>query len=594
MALPPLTREQAVEYLKAFWDWPTFATQSLKLRDLDGNLIDFKPYPAQMRLWRLRQRCESANNGTGYSRIVVLKGRRVMISMATAAQGWHGTAFTPGRHWAVFANSQRNTQEIFSYYDTFHRNYKPFGPEGCQLALPPLVSDTANMLEYANGAWIQCITGGSPKSVESARGMGLWGAHISEAPYIGNLDKLLTALTATIPKRPGTMLVVEGTANGEGDTFHHLVKLAMAGNSAWKLLFFGSHEHPVNRVKLDQSPESFRRSLTEEEHFMMERLGCDLEYLYWRRITIDADYKGDVNKFRQEHPTTVAEAFLTSGRKRFSIPAIERQPVQDEAPRGSLTAIRHGARHKLIFRPDHMGNGPLTIFQAPIAGKRYVMGGDPSKGIDVSARKGNSSDPDYSSLVVLDLDTGIQVATYRARETPMQFARSSADVGQYYNWAFFCPERNELGYIEELLRLDYPAQALYMAERDPGDLSGIDPHQIGWLTTGNAQGGSRTVLISALESALEDGEIQVVDPVVIDELRSFIVLPTGRAEAALGSHDDTVFALALAVIAKRFAPRVMRYHPTMGQEWARRENNLPATSATLRMSWDADNAVEPD
>lgn len=590
-----LTPEQQVEYLQAFWDWPTFAKLSLRLADLDGQLIDFKPLPAQMRLWRIRQRCESANNGTGYSRIVCLKGRRVTISMGTAAQGWHGTAFIPGRKWAVFANSQRNTDEIFKYYDTFHRQYKPFGPPGLQMRLPGLKSDTANMLEYDNGSWIQCITGGSDKSVESARGMGMWGAHVSEAPYIPNLGKLLTALTSTIPKRPGTMLVVEGTANGEGDIFHGLVRQAMAGNSGWTLLFFGSHEHPTNRVKLDQSPEAFRKTLTEVELGLMEKLYVDLEWIYWRRITIDVDCKGDVQLFRQEHPTNVQEAFLSSGRKRFSVGAIERQPEQLEgALRGSIVSIRHGAKDKLIFKPDHMGNGPLTIYQMPIAGKRYAMGGDPAKGKDVSAMKGNSSDPDYSALVIIDVDTGIQVAQYRARETPMFFARSTVDVGRFYGWPFFCPERNELGYVEELLRLDYPAQALYMAERDPGDFSGVSPHQVGWLTTGNAQGGSRTVLIGALEQALEDGEAQFVDPVLISELRAFVIKTDGRAEAAIGSHDDTVFAAALAVIAKRFAPLVMRYHPILGQEWARKDERVPSHSASLRMPWDADTPDERD
>ena len=584
MTAPPLTgpalqqfrllpQHMRIEYLRSLWDWPTFARQSLSIPNLDGDVVPFKVYPSQMRLWNTRQACDKE---IGYSRIVVLKGRRVFVSAATAAQIFHRTPWMPNRHAAVFANVERNTQEIFQYYKNFHRSYKPFGPEGMQLALPGLVSDKSEMLRYDNGSWIQCITGGSAQSVDSVRGMGLWAVHVSEAPYIDALPKLLNAADNALNKRPGSLLIVEGTAKQAGDEFHQLVLRAQSKRSPWRLMFFGWHEHPLNVLQISQSPAAYERGMSQEEQEIRLQYGLSLEQIEWRRATIEGECRGDLESFYREYPMSVDQAFRYAGRPRFVAAHIDRQPVQESpAMRGDLVIVQQRMREVVQFKVDPKGY--LDIYQMPVKGRRYAIGADASQGKDPGALAKSNSDPDYSVACVLDCDTGMQVAQFRARMTPLQFGYMAFNLGRFYNWAYLVPERNSmgLGLVERLLELEYPH--LHMEERKPGDFTTTDPHRVGWETTK----ATKPVLLQAIEDALETGEVQVFDAVTAAELRAFQLQPDGKAEAAKGSHDDCVIALGLAIIGKHHAPRVLKFAPEMGQEYSYTVEKLPIRSASF-------------
>ena len=55
--------------------------------------------------------------------------------------------------------------------------------------------------------------------------------------------------------------------------------------------------------------------------------GATLEQLHWRRrMLYGTKIGGDLNLFHQEYPTTPQEAFVSSGRKVFSIPSLRSIP----------------------------------------------------------------------------------------------------------------------------------------------------------------------------------------------------------------------------------------------------------------------------
>jgi hypothetical protein len=98
--------------------------------------------------------------------------------------------------------------------------------------------------------------------------------------------------------------------------------------------------------------------------------------------------------------------------------------------------------------------------------------------------------------------------------------------------------------LEAVLNADYPRALLYhrsvAADQDPQ----IRSDKLGWDTGGV----SRPILISLLDELIRQGAIDVHDAVTQQELLTFVIKKTGKAEHQSGCHDDTVIALALACV----------------------------------------------
>jgi hypothetical protein len=62
---------------------------------------------------------------------------------------------------------------------------------------------------------------------------------------------------------------------------------------------------------------------------------------------------------------------------------------------------------------------------------------------------------------------------------------------------------------------------------------------------------TRPPIISNLRRMIDDEDIMIPCDMILDELRSFIVTPTGKAEASVGHHDDMVMSLAITCEAYR-------------------------------------------
>ena len=54
----------------------------------------------------------------------------------------------------------------------------------------------------------------------------------------------------------------------------------------------------------------------------------------------------------------------------------------------------------------------------------------------------STDSPDFSAAVVIDLDSGEEMASYRARIPPEDFAYELAEIGHDYNDALIAVERN--------------------------------------------------------------------------------------------------------------------------------------------------------
>lgn len=529
-----------------FADHQRFAEESLSLRGKSGELIPYRFAPSQAKFYE--SIADQERRGVPI-RQVWLKARQVFGSTTVAGYFFQKLAFHEGRHARVIAHEVSASGDIFSYYKDFDKHYQPF--RGL-IAKSALVADSQNQITWANDSWARILTAANVKTARSAR---VSYFHASEMAFWPNATQLWRGMIGSCPDTPDTAIIAESTANGLGNEFCDLWEMASAGNSIWNAVFFAWWEHP-EYLRTFAAPEEKRRfadSLDKTERQLIETLNLTLEALNWRRHRL-AEFQGDIDGFRQEFPSTPEEAFLVSGRPRFSIVDLAAMPVVREPQRGKLEERMQGPRLELSFIVDDYG--ALNIFRKPEQGHSYAIGADTAQGLDANEGKG-SQDPDYSAAAVFDVDTGDQVAAFRDRIEPAEFARLVCTLGAYYNWAFLVPETNGNGIatIQKILELQYPGLLIYQAEPSPDEIAANrSVNRYGWKTTVV----TRPQMLSLLDDAIRTRAIAIRDPQTLMECRTFVVKPSGKAEATAGKHDDTVIAIALATVGIQSFPDAAR------------------------------------
>lgn len=547
-------KERIVGEIYDGWhDHAAWCRECLTIPDLKGVVVPFDATPAQTRLFEAIRKQRARGRPV---RIVYLKARRVHVSAATATHLFHETPFISNQHAFVVSNVKRSAREIFGYVEHFTDHYQAY--RGL-IRLPAIEARNETYgIKWANGSYIEIATA---QKVDTGRSFTLRHLQLDEFAFWPNASKLMTALLPAVPKDPGTSVIVVSTANGVGGPFYDLWMRAcdQSRDNEWIPIFFGWWEHPFYRMALQMPAAEFQGSLSRnhpvygDELAEREKYGLSNEQLNWRRWMIVNECEANLDKFRQEYPGEPTEAFVSSGRPRFDMISLSRMPIVQDGVTGDLAVERVGIERRPIFQVRQDRRGSLTVFRRPERHRQYVIGGDPSEGHDVKSGDPGNSDPDWSLAQVLDLQTGEQVAHFRERVQPAQFGSILYVLGWWYNWAYQVPEAKGagLGTIEKLIELEYPLEKLHRRRADV-DVSGSTLLQFyGFETTQT----NRPQLISALDDALREQAIIIRHPNTLQECRTFIIRPNGRAEHADECHDDEVLALALAVIGIRTAPR---------------------------------------
>lgn len=516
---------------------PQWAANSLRIRDKTGTVVPLHLTPAQI---KLHQAIDEQFRAGKPVRIVVLKARQVHMSVGAALEIFKRVAFLPGQQAMAFGDIYRSAKNLWSYYRQFDESYNPTWSGIRKLQTTRILVDRE--IQWEGGSRLEC---GSADSITTGRSYSIRHLHLSEYAFYRDTAGLMTGLMQSVPDDQDTTVIVESTANGIGGPFYELWMRASdpATRSDWRAVFFAWWEHP-EYVRTPDDPERFERSLTDEERELALRHRLTLEQLYWRRWAIENKCEGSIDRFHQEYPATPEEAFLTSGRPRFDLRIVERQPVIRDPICGQIERDHVGVKPVIRFVPREDQHGIVRVWKRPAFGHLYIIGADPAHGIDAGEELGKS-DPDYSVACIIDRDSGEQVAVARARITPSEFGDLISMLGEWYNWAFLVPEANPIGValIEAILRNNYPIERIYRRDRIPGDTRAPHMDKLGWLTTST----SKPQLISMLDRALRDGSVLVRDPITVQELRTFVYDAKGKMAAQPGCHDDCVIALALAV-----------------------------------------------
>lgn len=122
------------------------------------------------------------------------------------------------------------------------------------------------------------------------------------------------------------------------------------------------------------------------------------------------------------------------------------------------------------------------------------------------------------------------------------FGIVAASLGRYYNDAKLTIERNGPGLLtNHILNNDELYPNVWM-ETQYDKITDVETAVTGFLTTVK----SKPLVIEELRDHVALRTVELYDETTLQEMLRFILSESGRYEAEVGHHDDTVIALALA------------------------------------------------
>lgn len=528
-----MTKEREKQKLKELLkDHRRYASKLLKIRTKAGTLEPLIYNEAQEELERVWKELEVKGKPI---RILVLKARRLGISTYTQSKGFHFASTKMYRHVKIVAHEVEATETLFEISQTFYDEM----PETVELSdgskaqiRPRTKYSSKKELVFSDlKSQITLKTAGKDTESKQSSGVGrsqtVHFLHCSEVAFWPAAKNTLVSLLQTVPNLPGTVVILESTANGIGDHFYVLVQQIINGESDYVLVFLPWQMFREYRIPLE--PGETLEPYTEEELQLIEQYHVDDEQLKWRRYTIRNECQGDIEQFHQEYPSSVEEAFLVTGR-----PYFDRKAIVDIKNRHQREPLRRGYLKEIdgIVQLIDDPKGYVSIWKEPQSKRNYVVGADVAEGLE----KG-----DYSDADVIDRNTFEQVAQWHGHIDAELFGEECVLLARYYNEAWLGIEVNNHGLTTNKAAAKTGYKKLF--ERQILDERYSDyTDKLGWKTTTQ----TRPVMLDELQTLIREKTIIIHSQGTINECLTFVRNDKGKPEAAGDSFDDRVIALAIA------------------------------------------------
>jgi hypothetical protein len=192
-------------------------------------------------------------------------------------------------------------------------------------------------------------------------------------------------------------------------------------------------------------------------------------------------------------------------------------------------------KENYIKEPENkfMG-GALWQWKEPIAGHKYIMG------IDVS--RGDSED--FTTFTIIDFDDREQVLEYIGKVPPDVVAEIAFKWATMYNAFIVTDITGGMGVATSRKLQELGYKNLYVDGINPADKWKWDPKQNDKIPGINFNS-KRVLIVQAFEEALRFGFI-IRSQRLFNELNTFVYV-NGRPDHQKGQHDDLIMAMAMAI-----------------------------------------------
>ncbi|MED0679688.1 DNA packaging protein [Aneurinibacillus thermoaerophilus] len=509
-------KPKAIKQVKAILeDFERFCAKCLRIKTKDGALRPLILNEAQKKLARTVFSQIAQDKPV---RIIILKARQMGFSTTTEAIIYYLSSLQEAKNAFIVAQDSSASENLYDMFRLYYENapaiFKPMRKRNNSRRLTFENPSTKETERRKNPGLKSKITVQSAENRVLARSETIHYLHISELAFwpAKKKKKHLDALFAALSKEPGTVGIIESTANGM-EEYKALWDAAVNGENDFTPLFFPWFEMPDYRKPV---PPDFVP--TKEELELKQRFKLDDEQLMWRRYTIRNDFNGDERQFRQEYPSVPEEAFLLSGDGIFDNEYIQKllDAIQTRGMPHEIDVV------KKTVKPTQKGK--LVVYRPPEVGKRYVIGADTAKG---------KSTGDWDVAYVLEARTGEMCAALRGKWDTDLYGKMLDVLGRWYNIALLAVENNNTG--ESVLNTLYNTcqyPLLFMWKK--GDL--------GW----NTNNATRPVMISDFKEAIRDQLFPIYCHLLYKECLTFID-KNGKPQADNGCTDDCIMAYAIAL-----------------------------------------------
>jgi hypothetical protein len=274
-------------------DFSHYAARCLFIRTKAGKVEPLKLNRAQL---HIHEKLEAQRSAHGKVRALILKGRQMGASTYIGGRFYWRTTHSRGTRTFILTHEQAATDNLFEMVERYH--------EHCpELVRPQTGAANAKELSFPLlDSGYQVGTAGS-KAVGRSSTLQMF--HGSEVAFWPNASGHFAGVVQAVADEPGTEIILESTANGVGGEFHERWQKAEAGIGDYQAIFVPWYwdDGYVREVSDFVA--------TEAEAELAKLHGLTNEQLAWRRNKIAE--LGDETLFKQEYPSSAAEAFQMTG-----------------------------------------------------------------------------------------------------------------------------------------------------------------------------------------------------------------------------------------------------------------------------------------
>jgi hypothetical protein len=506
---------------------------------------------------RINAAIKAAHEAGRPCRLVCLKPRQKGSSTFSVAAAYRRLQAKPARG-LIAGGAHFQGQNLFKILRTYAENDE-LDPGTCK------VMDMG--ARFKNGSEMERITLANSNAGRSGTYQVVV---ITEVAYlsdegVANADEVLNGLLKCVPYEPDTLIVEESTAKGASGFFYDrwgksiTLEEFSAGKNGYVRIFAAWFEFDDSRLEPSGEGIASEADLTDKERELAAKWKLDLDQVAWMRWAIREECKGDFDRFCQDYPFDPESAFLKSGRGRFSVEGLAHQDsVAKVNPREFGVLEYRAAGDYVQWVGCGEGEARCVKWETPRAGCRYLLAVDPMTG----ASQTGGDDPDSHGVFVIRAgylehgqwhEPAVVMRNMLVPDGNRFGCWWDIDVLEEEIWrmarywqAVVVPEMNMDRGLVELLKLRgdvsiYEREIFNRREQ-------VRTKALGWMTDIR----TRPMVIENLARMVREsgrggfGEgIEVRCPWALKQMRNFVVKPNGRAEAAVGHHDDDVLALAI-------------------------------------------------
>lgn len=533
-------------------DFRAFAREQLRL---GGRPFEF--WPCQIPVLDVVDR-QMADRG--FVRLVVLKARQTgMSTLVQALVAWR-TMLWPNTNAIVIADQAERAKTLFDISKSFYEQMDDDSgvkPMGRYITKRELVFANPSSVSNKRDPGLRSrIVVDSAHKKNIAIGANWHIAHLSECARFPDHRFVLDGIVPAVHRVPGTMLVMETSAEMSGVWFRDFFDGSVRGETGFEAVFvpwFLQPEYIICPVckrgydafahqNLCTDPVGHELDalthidLTADERHVMAEFNLKPGHIQWLREKL-MEMGNDWDLFRQSYPLTADDAWVTAGAEAFSVKHLRMQRENIMPP------IRTAELYPGPAVLDDM-RGKLSIWEEPQMGKAYDIGVDVAQGIgkDEDAVEDGR---DYSVACVLERGTNRQVAEWSSKAIdPFELATHMYWLGKFYNDAQVAIEVNNIGggTNNQLSKMGYPNLYLW---RYRDEAMPRYSKKTGWETSPK----SKAWLVGFTGHELINQRFVLRSEKLYREFATYVRTGPKEWGAVAGYHDDRVQAFMIALIA---------------------------------------------